>query len=104
GIIGVATSGKSTFFQLLTGAAAPPPGGRPEPRLGIAKVPDARIEALGAMFNPKKKTLATIEYVDVPGVAKGQGSALVDLPALRGVDALVHVVRAFESESAPHPA
>src|SRR6185436_5455420 len=50
-----------------------------------------------------KKTPATIEFVDVPGVAKGEGQALVDLPALRGVDALVHVLRAFESELAPHP-
>jgi ribosome-binding ATPase len=41
--------------------------------------------------------------VDVPGVGKGEGSALVDLPALRGVDALVHVVRAFESDAVPHP-
>ena len=55
------------------------------------------------MFKPKKKTPATVEYVDVPGVAKGEGSALVDLPALRGVDALVHVVRAFESDMVPHP-
>ncbi|HWX25647.1 MAG TPA: DUF933 domain-containing protein, partial [Vicinamibacteria bacterium] len=46
---------------------------------------------------------ASVEYVDVPGVKKGEGSSLVDLPALRGVDALVHVVRAFESESVPHP-
>ena len=55
------------------------------------------------MYNPKKKTHATVEYVDVPGVAKGEGSALVDLPALRGIDALVHVVRAFESDVVPHP-
>jgi hypothetical protein len=54
------------------------------------------------MYSPKKKTPATVEYVDVPGVAKGEGSALVDLPALRGVDALVHVVRAFESDLVPH--
>jgi ribosome-binding ATPase len=44
-----------------------------------------------------------VEYVDVPGVAKGEGSALVDLPALRGVDALIHVVRAFDSDVVPHP-
>jgi GTP-binding protein YchF len=55
------------------------------------------------MFHPKKRTWATIEYVDVPGVARGQGAALVDLPALRGVDALVHVLRAFDSEMVPHP-
>src|SRR5213593_1039265 len=103
GIIGIASSGKSTLFQLLTGMAPAASGGRPEPRLGIARVPDARIEALAAVYNPKKKTPATVEYVDVPGVAKGEGAALVDLPALRGVDALVHVVRAFESETAPHP-
>jgi GTP-binding protein YchF len=103
GIIGIATVGKSTLFQLLTGAPAPAPGGRPEARLGVARVPDPRVEGLAKLFNPKKKTLATVEYVDVPGVAKGEGSALVDLPALRGVDALVHVVRAFESDTAPHP-
>jgi GTP-binding protein YchF len=66
-------------------------------------VPDARVEALAEMYRPKKKTPATVEYVDVPGVGKGEGSALVDLPALRGVDALVHVVRAFESDAVPHP-
>jgi hypothetical protein len=55
------------------------------------------------MFQPKKTTHATVEYVDVPGVAKGEGVALVDLPALRGVDALVHVLRAFESDVVPHP-
>jgi GTP-binding protein YchF len=55
------------------------------------------------MYRPRKTTYATVEYVDVPGVAKGEGSALVDLPALRGVDALMHVVRDFESDLAPHP-
>ncbi len=103
GIIGIASSGKSTLFQLLTGVAPAGTGGRPEARVGIAKVPDARIESLGQLYNPRKKTPATVEYVDVPGVAKGEGSALVDLPALRGVDVLLHVVRAFENDLAPHP-
>ena len=103
GIIGLPSTGKSTLFSLLTGAVPPAPGGRPEPRLGIARVPDPRVEALARMYRPKKKTPATVEYVDMPGVAKGEGAALVDLPALRGVDALVHVVRAFESEVVPHP-
>ncbi len=103
GIVGLSSAGKSTLFQLLTGAPAPAPGGRPEPRLGIARVPDARVEQLAGLFNPKKKTFATVEYVDVPGVAKGEGAALVDLPALRGIDALLHVVRAFESDVVPHP-
>jgi GTP-binding protein YchF len=103
GILGLPLAGKSTLFQLLTGTPAPPPGGRPEPRVGIARVPDPRVHRLAEMFRPRKETLATVEYVDVPGVARGEGKALVDLPALRGVDALVHVVRAFESETAPHP-
>jgi GTP-binding protein YchF len=103
GLIGLASSGKSTLFQLLTGSPAPPPGGRPEPRVGVARVPDRRLDALTRMYSPKKTTPATFEYVDMPGVAKGEGSALVDLPALRNIDALVHVVRAFENDMAPHP-
>ena len=71
--------------------------------MGIARVPDPRVAGLSRIFEPKKSTLATVEYVDVPGVAKGEGTALVDLPALRGVDAFVHVVRAFESDTVPHP-
>ena len=103
GIIGLSSVGKSTLFQLLTGAAAAPPGGRPEARVGIARVPDVRVDRLAEMYKPKKKTWATVEYVDVPGVAKGEGQALVDQPALRGVDALVHVLRAFASDTVPHP-
>jgi ribosome-binding ATPase YchF (GTP1/OBG family) len=61
------------------------------------------VDALAKLYNPKKRTLATVEYVDVPGVGKGEGVALVDLPALRGIDAVVHVVRAFESDAVPHP-
>ena len=102
GIVGLASVGKSTLFRLLTGAPSPT-SGRPETRLGSASVPDPRVEALAELYKPKKKTLATVEYVDVPGVAKGEGSALVDLPALRGIDALVHVVRAFDSDTVPHP-
>jgi len=103
GILGLSLSGKSTLFQLLTGAPAAAPGGRPEPRVGVARVPDPRVDRLAEIFHPRKRTLATVEYVDVPGVAKGEGGALVDLPALRGTDVLVHVVHAFESETAPHP-
>ena len=102
GIIGLACVGKSTLFQLLTGSQTAS-AGRPEARLGVARVPDTRVDALAAMYSPKRRTYASVEYVDVPSVAKGEGSALVDLPALRGIDALVHVVRAFESELAPHP-
>jgi GTP-binding protein YchF len=103
GIIGLPAVGKSALFQLLTGSPAAPAAGRAEPRLGVARVPDRRLDVLAEMYEPRKKTPASIEYVDVPGVAKGEGAALVDLPALRGVDALVHVVRAFDSATVPHP-
>jgi GTP-binding protein YchF len=102
GILGLSLVGKSTLFELLTGSAPPPPG-RPEPRLAVARVPDPRVERLARIFQPKKQTLASVEYVDVPGVAKGAGSSLVDLPALRGTDAFVHVVRFFEKDTLPHP-
>lgn len=102
GIIGLPLVGKSTLFGLLTQAPVAAPGGKPEARIGIARVPDARLEKLSLMFRPKKKTPATVEYVDVPGVSKGEGSTLVDLPALRGVDAFVHVVRAFDSDVVAH--
>ena len=93
--------GKSTLFTLLTGAAAPHPG-KADPRIGVARVPDPRLEALEALFSPKKKTPATIEFVDIPGVARGDGSSLIDLPAIRGTDAFLHVVRAFPDDSVPH--
>src|SRR5258706_6688428 len=103
GIIGLTSVGKTTLFRLLTGAAEAAAGARGAARVGIAKVRDARVDALVEMYKPKKKTPATVEYVLVPGVAKGEGAALVDLPALRGVDTLVHVLRAFDSDVAPHP-
>ncbi len=102
GIVGLPLVGKSTLFTLLTQAPPAPHGGRPEPRVGIAKVPDDRLDRLAELFRPKKKTPATVEYVDVPGVSKGEGATLVDLPALRGADAFVHVVRAFESNVVAH--
>ena len=69
GLVGLPSAGKSTLFQLLTGAA-PAAGGRPEARVGIARVPDPRVDALARMYNPKKTTPATVEFVDVPGTAE----------------------------------
>src|SRR5262245_42510133 len=102
-IIGLPSTDKNTLFSLLTKTPAPTPNGRPEPRVNIAHVPDPRVDTLADMYHPKKKTPATVEYVDIPDVAKSEGAALVDLPALRGIDALVHMVRAFASEMMPHP-
>jgi len=72
-----------------------------EPNVGIVKVPDARLNILSSKFNPEKTTFATVEFVDVQGLARGKGQDLALAP-LRTVDALVHVVRAFEDPSVPH--
>src|SRR5437867_9721537 len=105
GIIGLPSVGKTTIFNVLTTgeAAAGPAGGRKlEPNVGIVKVPDARLNFLSSKFNPEKTTYATVEFVDVQGLVRGKGQDMALAP-VRTVDALVHVVRAFEDESVPHP-
>ncbi|HYK90989.1 MAG TPA: redox-regulated ATPase YchF [Acidobacteriota bacterium] len=116
GIVGLPQVGKSTIFNLLTHGNVDTSswgGGKGEAHIGVAQVPDARLERLAEIFQPKKVTYATIEYVDLPGLAPGEGKAALEgqaqemaayLNNLRNVDALVHVVRAFENPNVPHPA
>jgi ribosome-binding ATPase len=100
GIIGLAQAGKTTLFRIMTRAHGTGVGtGRAEAHLGVVAVPDPRLDRLTAMFNPRKKVHATVEYVDSPGsvidlVRAGSESAL-----LREVQALAHVVRAFGDDS-----
>ena len=69
GIMGLAASGKSTLFGLLTGQPSDAPTARHgSVQIGIAKVPDPRLDALSAMYEPEKTTTATVRYVDVPGI------------------------------------
>ena len=114
GIVGLPQVGKTTIFNLLTQGHADTSswgGGRGEAHIGIARVPDKRLEKLAEVFNPKKVTHATVEYVDLPGLARGEGRAALDgqgkematyLNNLKNVDALVHVVRGFEDPNLPH--
>lgn len=103
GILGLAASGKSTLFKLLTGLN--PANARHDvPQVGIARVPDRRLQALHAMFTPRKTTPATVRYVDVPGIStdhRSEGS--LALPDLRRVDALMVVLRAFSDHGVSHP-
>ncbi len=102
GILGLELSGKTTLFSLLTGhdpSAAPH---KREAHVGIAQVPDPRLDRLTEMFKPKKHTPATVRFVDVPGVTKG-GAQSLNLPELRQMDGLAVVVRGFASEAVPHP-
>jgi GTP-binding protein YchF len=111
GIIGLPTSGKTTLFNILTGAHAETHrygAEKKEANVGVAKVPDARLDFLSSLYNPKKTTPATIELVDVaglvPGEARSGGFAPSLIAALRTVDALIHVVRAFSDDEILHPA
>jgi len=94
--------GKTSLFTILTGVHESTRVGSMEARIGITKVPDARLDALAKLFDPPKITHATVEYLDFPAISK---EALRDpsyLASLRVVDALAHVLRCFESDTVPH--
>lgn len=105
GIVGLASSGKSTLFSLLTGqtlSAAPVRHGALQ--MGVARVPDQRLIALSEMYRPKKETPATITYVDAPGIPQEHGKeAAFNLPELRNTDVLMIALRAFPDEAVHHP-
>jgi GTP-binding protein YchF len=102
GILGLELSGKTTLFSLLTGHLTAATPGKREAHVGVAHVPDTRLDTLTAMFKPKKHTPATVKFVDVPGVTKG-GAQSLNLPELRQMDGLAVVVRGFASDAVPHP-
>jgi GTP-binding protein YchF len=106
-LIGFGQTGKTTLFQLMTSAreAARAAHGKGEATIGISKVPDARLDRLTAMYNPRKRVPATIEFSDLATpVRAGGAAALVDVAAYKNADALVHVLRAFDDPAVPHPA
>jgi GTP-binding protein YchF len=102
GIVGLPQTGKTTLFQILTRAHGSGIGaGRQEARVGVVRVPDVRLDRLIEMFKPLKHVYATIEYMDMPGSVIELARTGVQSQALRELDALVHVVRAFEDEAVP---
>ena len=111
-IVGLAGSGKTTVFNTLTRGHAETGGyGGVTLNVGVVKVPDERLERLAEIFKPKKIVQADVTYVDLPAPpASTEGRVgTEELPAehlarLRESDALLHVVRAFEDASHPHPA
>jgi GTP-binding protein YchF len=101
-IIGLPMVGKTSLFTILTGVHEAARVGTLEARIGITRVPDARVDALAKLYHPPKVTYATVEYLDFPSISK---EALRDpsyLASLRVADALAHVLRVFESDTVPH--
>jgi ribosome-binding ATPase len=109
GIIGLPNSGKTTIFNALTGGNLPTgaaTGGGFEVHTAIIGVPDPRIDKLSAMFNPKKTTRTQITYADIGGLDKGIGEGGLKgqfRNELSQVVGFLHVVRAFEDDTVPHP-
>jgi GTP-binding protein YchF len=107
GLIGFPGTGKTALFQLLTSAReAPRQGGRGEAHVGVSRVPDERLDRLTALFNPRKRVPATVEFADIAGAAGARtgAQALLDVAAYRNADALLHVVRMFRDPAVPHAA
>lgn len=101
-IIGLPMVGKTSLFTILTGVHQETRIGSTAVRTGVARVPDPRLEALAAVFQPPKVTHATVEYLDVPAISKESLRDGSYLASLRVVDAFAHVVRVFADETVPH--
>ncbi len=110
GIVGLPNVGKSTLFNCLTKAGAAAAANYPfctiEPNVGIAAVPDPRLDVLTKMYDSAKTTPAIIEFVDIAGLvkgaSKGEGLGNQFLSHIRECDAIVHVVRCFEDDDIIH--
>ena len=109
GIVGLPNVGKSTLFNAITNAGAESanyPFCTIEPNVGVVAVPDTRLDVLARMYDPDKYTPAVIEFVDIAGLvkgaSKGEGLGNKFLSHIREVDAIIHVVRCFESSEIIH--
>src|ERR1700733_14897866 len=101
-IIGFPKTGKTSLFTILTGVTQESRMGSTAVKTGVAKVPDARVEALAELYQPPKITYATVEYVDAPAISKENLRDPAYLASLRVADAFAHVLRLFKDEKVPH--
>ncbi len=103
GIIGLPQVGKTSLFKILTKTKLEDRGysNPKEVHLGVARVPDERLEKLAALYEPKKTVFATVEYADVGAIGQEALKEASLLASLRNVDALIHVLRVFDDPSVP---
>ncbi len=102
GIIGLPQVGKTSLFKILTKAHVAATANPREAHIGVAKVPDERLDKLAALYKPRKTIHASVEYSDVAAVGQEALKESAYASTLRQVDALVHVVRAFDDPAIPH--
>src|SRR5437588_7108832 len=102
GIIGLPQVGKTSLFRMLTKAPAATRTNPREAHIGVAQVPDARLDRLAALYDPKKLVHATVEYVDVAAIGQEALKETAFLANLRSVDSLAHVLRVFDDPAVPH--
>ncbi|HEY4765846.1 MAG TPA: redox-regulated ATPase YchF [Candidatus Sulfotelmatobacter sp.] len=96
GIIGLPQVGKTSLFRILTKAHLSAQANPRDAHIGVAKVPDDRLHRLAALYNPKKLTYTSVEYVDLGAIGQDALKESAYIGHLRQVDALAHVVRVFE--------
>lgn len=105
-LFGYPKSGKTTLFNLLTGANIDTSafgGAKKEPNVRTCSVPDSRLDHIHARYLDKKKIAAAIDYIDLAGITYGEVKNEAYLSHLRKADGLTHVVRAFENDQVPSP-
>jgi GTP-binding protein YchF len=101
GIIGLPQVGKTSLFRMLTKAPAATHSNPREAHIGVAQVPDDRLDRLAALYNPKKLAHASVEFADVAAIGTEALKETAFLTSLRQVDSLAHVLRAFENPAVP---